>query len=298
MRLSEQSVATGKSYPARMVLYIAGLSSAAWYTSSRAKISKQRPGPKPVISDEELVLAIREDLAASPFHSEGHKKVRARLRRKGMCAGRKRYLRPMKANNLLAPVRPKCNGSSRPHDGKIVTEHPNRMWGTDGKQFWTRQNGLCWFFGTIDHWNDEILGWHTSIIGDRFAALEPVHQAVLKEYGSLNKGVVQDIGLSLRSDHGSQYDSRDFQTELKYLGLMHSPAFVRSPECNGIIERFNRTLEEQVFDVHCFESIDEARQVIAKFIDDYNRSWLIERLGYRSPLEFKAELLPALLKSA
>jgi transposase InsO family protein len=298
MRLSEQSVATGKSYPARMVLYIAGLSSAAWYTSSRAKISKQRPGPKPVISDEELVLAIREDLAASPFHSEGHKKVRARLRRKGMCAGRKRYLRLMKANNLLAPVRPKCNGSSRPHDGKIVTEHPNRMWGTDGKQFWTRQNGLCWFFGTIDHWNDEILGWHTSIIGDRFAALEPVHQAVLKEYGSLNKGVVQDIGLSLRSDHGSQYDSRDFQTELKYLGLMHSPAFVRSPECNGIIERFNRTLEEQVFDVHCFESIDEARQVIAKFIDDYNRSWLIERLGYRSPLEFKAELLPALLKSA
>ena len=298
MRLSEQSVATGKSYPARMVLYIAGLSSAAWYTSSRAKISKQRPGPKPVISDEELVLAIREDLAASPFHSEGHKKVRARLRRKGMCAGRKRYLRLMKANNLLAPVRPKCNGSSRPHDGKIVTEHPNRMWCTDGKQFWTRQNGLCWFFGTIDHWNDEILGWHTSIIGDRFAALEPVHQAVLKEYGSLNKGVVQDIGLSLRSDHGSQYDSRYFQTELKYLGLMHSPAFVRSPECNGIIDRFNRTLEEQVFDVHCFESIDEARQVIAKFIDDYNRSWLIERLGYRSPLEFKAELLPALLKSA
>ena len=298
MRLSEQSVATGKSYPARMVLYIAGLSSAAWYTSSRAKISKQRPGPKPVISDEELVLAIREDLAASPFHSEGHKKVRARLRRKGMCAGRKRYLRLMKSNNLFAPVLPKCNGSSRPHDGKIVTEHPNRMWGTDGKQFWTRQNGLCWFFGTIDHWNDEILGWHTSIIGDRFAALEPVHQAVLKEYGSLNKGVVQDIGLSLRSDHGSQYDSRDFQTELKYLGLMHSPAFVRSPECNGIIERFNRTLEEQVFDVHCFESIDEARQVIAKFIDDYNRSWLIERLGYRSPLEFKAELLPALLKSA
>lgn len=298
MRLSEQSAATGKVYPARMVLDIAGLSSAAWYTGSRVKMNKQRPGPKPFISDEELVLAIREDLAASPFHSEGHKKVRARLRRKGMRAGRQRYLRLMRANNLLAPVRPKCNGSSRPHDGKIVTDHPNRMWGTDGKQFWTRQNGLCWFFGTIDHWNDEILGWHTSIIGDRFAALEPVHQAILKEYGSLSKGVVRDIGLFLRSDHGSQYDSRDFQSELNYLGLLHSPAFVRSPECNGIIERFNRTLQEQVFDVHCFESIDEARQVIAKFIDDYNRCWLIERLGHRSPLEFKEERLLALLKSA
>lgn len=298
MRLSEKSAATGKVYPARMVLDIAGLSSAAWYTSRRTKFCKQRPGPKPIISDEELVLAIREDLAASPFHSEGHKKVRARLRRRGIRAGRQRYLRLMRANNLLAPVRPKCNGSNRPHDGKIITQHPNKMWGTDGKQFWTRQNGLCWFFGTIDHWNDEILGWHTSMIGDRFAALEPVYQAILKEYGSLSKGVVQDIGLFLRSDHGSQYDSRDFQSELKYLGLMHSPAFVRSPECNGIIERFNRTLQEQVFDVHCFESIDEARPVIAKFIDGYNRYWLIERLGHRSPLEFREEGLPALLKSA
>ena len=298
MRLAERSATTGKAYPTRMVLHSAGLSSAAWYMASRTKATKQRPGPKPIISDEELVMAIREDLAASPFHSEGHKKIRARLRRKGIRAGRKRYLRLMKANHLLAPVRPKCNGSSRPHDGTIITEHPNRMWGTDGKQFWTRQNGLCWFFGAIDHWNDEILGWHVSIIGDRFAALEPLHQAVLKEFRSLDKGVVQDTGLFLRSDHGSQYDSRDFQAELKYLGLVHSPAFVRSPECNGIIERFHRTLQEQVFDVHCFASIDEAREVIAKFIDQYNRAWLIERLRYRSPWEFRADHQLALLKCA
>lgn len=298
MRLTERSAATGKPYAVRKVLQMVGLSSAAWYTASRAKTTKQRPGPKPVISDEQLVMAIREDLEASLFHSEGHKKVRARLHRKGIRAGRKRYLRLMKAHRLLAPMRPKCNGSNRPHDGKIVTEHPNRMWGTDGKRFWTRQNGLCWFFGLADHWNDEILGHHVSIIGDRFAALEPVHQAVLKEFGALGKGVVQDTGLFLRSDHGSQYDSRDFQAELKYLGLLHSPAFVRSPECNGIIERFHRTLQEQVFDVHCFESIDDARQVIAKFIDDYNRSWLLERLGYRSPLEFKEEHQSKLLKCA
>lgn len=292
MRLQEQP------YPVRMVLKVAGLSSAAWYTGSRAKAQKNRPGPKPMISDEELVAAIRQDLASSCFHSEGHKKVRARLRRKGIRAGRKRYLRLMKAHNLLAPVRPRWNGSSRRHDGTIRTDHPNRMWGTDAKQFWACQHGLCWFFGLIDHWNDEILGWHASVIGDRFAALEPVHQAVKNQFGSVGKGIVHDTGLFLRSDHGSQYDSRDFQAELTYLGLVHSPAFVRSPECNGIIERFNRTLQEQVFDVHCFETIDEAREVIRKFIDDYNRFWLIERLGHRSPLEFKAERQNVLLKCA
>ena len=205
----------------------------------------------------------------------------ARLRRKGIPAGKKRYLRLMKANDLLAPTRPKSNGSSRTHDGTIRTEQPNRMWGTDGKQFWTRQNGLCWFFGVIDHCNDEILGWHASVIGNRFAALEPVHQAVSKQFGSLDKGIAHGTGLSLRRDHGTQYDSRDFQREMKFLGLEQSPAFVHSPECNGIIERFNRTLQEQVFDIHNFETIDEAREVIGTFI---------ERLGYRSPFEFKTQL--------
>src|SRR5439155_26025207 len=118
-------------------------------------------------------------------------------------------------------------------------------------------------------------------------ALEPVHQAVKSQFGSLDKAVALDTGLFLRSDHGSQYDSDDFQRELKFLGLAYSPAFVRSPECNGIIERFNRTLQEQVFDLHCFETIEEARTVIAKFIEDYNRFWLIERLGYRSPIEYR-----------
>jgi putative transposase len=298
MRITETSVSSGRPYPIRMILRVAELSSAAWYTASRVKAQKNRPGPKPLVSDDDLLAAIREDLATSRFHSEGHKKVRARLRRKGIRAGRKRYLRLMRAHELLAPVRPRCNGSSHPHTGTIRTDRPNRMWGTDGKQFWTRQNGLCWFFGVIDHCNDEILGWHAAVIGDRFAALEPVHQAVIKEFGTMDKGIVNDTGLFLRSDHGSQYDSRDFQAELIFLGLSRSPAFVRSPECNGIIERFNRILQEQVFDVHCFESIDEARRIIAEFIDNYNRYWILERLGYRSPLEFKNDQKQDLLKCA
>lgn len=287
-----------KAYPVRMVLKVAGLSSAAWYTPSRAKSERQRPGPKPLVSDEELLAAIRQDLATSRFHSEGHKKVRARLRRQGIRAGRRRYLRLMKANNLLAPYRPSSNGSSRAHDGTITTSGLNQMWGTDGKQFWTRQNGLCWFFGVIDHCNDEILGWHASVIGNRFAAMEPVRQAITGQFGALGRHIVKDTGLYLREDHGSQYDSKDFRREMNYLGLALSPAFVRSPECNGVIERFYRTLQEQVFDVNCFETIEEARIAIAKFIQDYNRYWLIERHGHRSPLEVRAELQNVLLKCA
>lgn len=298
MRRQETSHVTGGPYPLRLVLKAAGLSSAAWYSGPRTKAEKCRPGPKPVISDEELLSAIREDLASTPFHGEGHKKVRARLRRKGIRAGRKRYLRLMKANGLLAPVRVRGNGSARPHDGTIRCERLNQMWGTDGKQFWTRQEGRCWFFGVIDHCHDEILAWHAAKVGNRFAALEPVRQAVVREFGSLTKGIAGNMGLSLRNDHGSQYDSRDFQNEVKYLGLVSSPAFVRSPECNGIIERFHRTLQEQVFDIHCFDNLEEARTAIANFIHNYNHYWLLERHGHRSPLEVRESFNHSLQKCA
>ena len=36
-------------------------------------------------------------------------------------------------------------------------------------------------------------------------------------------------GLKIRHDHGSQYMSRDFQREIRFLGAESSPAFVRAP---------------------------------------------------------------------
>jgi putative transposase len=40
--------------------------------------------------------------------------------------------------------------------------------------------------------------------------------------------------------------SDDFQAEIAFLGIASSPAFVREPEGNGCIERFFRTLKEQL----------------------------------------------------
>ena len=283
-------VPEGRAYPVRLVLKVAGYSSAAWYGKRKGNGTSLRPGPKPMVSDELVLEAIRAVLAECPFHSEGYKKVGSRLRRKGLRAGKERVLAIMKTNNLLAPVRPKRTGSSRPHDGKIITEMPNQMWGTDGKQFRTEEEGPCWFFGVIDHCSDEILAHHQAKIGNRYAALEPVREAVRSQYGAIAEGIVTNTGLFLRSDHGSQYDSEDFQRELKFLGLKHSPAFVRSPECNGIIERFHRILQEQVFDIHQFKNLAEARKVIGEFIERYNRKWIMHRLGLRSPAEYRAHI--------
>lgn len=281
-----RSPATGKIYPMSQILRVAEISSAGWYGKKPKHGTVQKKGPRTATSDDELLVQIRQEIMGSRFHSEGYKKIRARLKKRGICVGKNRVYRLMKRADLLAPVRA-GTGTSRPHDGTIITDLPNQMWGTDGKQFYTEEEGTCWFFSVIDHCNDEILAWHMVKKGDRFAAMEPVREAVRHEYGVIDKGVVQGVGLFLRADHGSQYDSNDFQKEIKFLGFEYSPAFVRSPECNGVIERFHRTLKEQALDIHQFRNIEEAKKVIGKFIEDYNREWIIERLGYRSPLEHK-----------
>jgi hypothetical protein len=46
--------------------------------------------------------------------------------------------------------------------------------------------------------------------------------------------------------------------KMAYLELEMLKAFVRSSECNGCIERFNRTIKEEVFDIQQFYSLEQA----------------------------------------
>lgn len=109
----------------------------------------------------------------------------------------------------------------------------------------------------IDHFNDEIITWNAAKIANRFEALAPVQRTVRIRFGSLNKNICAGTALQLRSDHGSQYESRDSLNKMKFFGLDMSKEFVRSPECNGIIERFHRPLNEQVFQVTNFDSLEQ-----------------------------------------
>jgi transposase InsO family protein len=215
-------------------------------------------------------------------------KIHKRLKNKGLNIGKNRVYRLMKAEGLLLKTPPK-NGSSGIHDGTITTLIPNQMWATDGKEFRTEEDGKCWFMGVIDHFNDEILSFHLSTTFDAYAAMEPLRMAVRNVFGSVSKGICKGMELTLRADHGSQYDSDKFQDEVAFLGLDYSPSFVRSPECNGVIERFHRTLNEQVFNIQTFKNIDEAQKAIADFIVRYNKSWILHRLSLKSPIEYRLE---------
>jgi len=231
---------------------------------------------------------MRAVAAASPFYTEGHRKIRARLRAQGIRVGARRVLRLAREQRLLVPTRrPHAHGEPA-HAGTITTSQPDELWGTDATRFATRQEGWCWFFGAIDHCVEDLVGWHVAKVGDRWAALEPIRQGVQQTHGGYRPKIA--LGLGLRMDWGPQYTADQFLGELRWLGIRPSPSYVGEPECNGVMERWIRTLKEECLYLHDFATLEEARQVIGEFIERYNHQWLLERHGYRTPVEVRRAL--------
>ena len=256
----------------------------------RSKLLQKR-GPKPLVPDSDLLTAIREVLTDPPFMGEGYRKVHARLRYRGIHADVERIRLLMREHDLQAPGKPRRILGPRTHDGTIITLAPDEMWGTDATATMLLDGQQATIFGIYDHCTCELLGIHAALRADRYEAIVPLHQACRASFGGVGKAIA--AGLKLRHDNGSQFISRAFQAELRFLGMDSSPSFVRAPEGNGCIERFWRTLKEQLLWLHTFANIEDLNQALQEFRDLYNHQWLIERHNHRPPALVRQDLLGA-----
>ena len=277
------SPSTGKRYGVVRTCAAWGIPRSSFYASQCPRScpneetptpERKKPGPNTEVSDEELLALIREDISSSPFTGEGHRKVWARLRfRQGIPVARKRVLRIMREANLLSPHRtpqkPPCE-----HTGRIVTDEPNVMWGTEGAKVLTTDDGWGWIFACLEHWNAEVMGCHVTKRGDHLAACEPVAQGILSEFGSVVAGAAR--GISLRIDHGSQYLSDHFQKQIRAWGMAPRFAFLEQPQAGGVVERFFRILKDQVIYGRVFKNLEEVRQAVSDFVELYIQRWFLK----------------------
>jgi len=277
-------MASGRPYGVRRVCAAWGLARSTFYAAPPGSEPARR-GPAPAVCDEELYALIADDLACSPFTGEGHRMVWARLRIGGVRTSRRRVLRLMREHGLLSPRRAR-QGKGVSHEGTITTDAPDLMWGTDGTRVLTAEEGMCWIFTAVDHYSCEVVGRHVCKRGDRFAALQPVSQGLLKHFG----GVTADVGrgLSLRMDNGTQYVSEHFRNQVRFWGVTPSYAFIEQPQTNGVAERFFKTLKEQIIHGRVYRTVAELRAAVETFVDLYNEQWLPEKNGYLSPSATRA----------
>jgi transposase InsO family protein len=283
------SPSSKQPYGVARVTLVWNLARSSFYAARQRQLQPpeaKKRGPK-VHSDEELIAEIRQLLAAPVFTGEGYRKIWARLRHKGIRTSKDRVLGLLRDHQLLSPSRQPEPGRSNPHEGTIVTEAPNQMWGTDATATFTDAEGAVTVFAAIDHCTAECVGIHAVKKATRFEALEPIRQGVKEYFGGFSAGSAD--GLRLRHDHGSVYMSDDFQTEIQFLGIEPSPAFVRQPEGNGCIERFFRTLKEQILWIRRFIDLAELRAALIEFRDRYNHQWILGRLSYRTPVQTRRD---------
>jgi putative transposase len=218
--------------------------------------------------------------------------VWARLRYAGTRTSLRRVLRLMRQNDLLAPTRVGSPRGPRHHDGTIIPDRIDTMWGTDLTATITGE-GQAAVFVAVDHCSAECVGIHAHLRATRFQALEPIRQGVRQHFGGFAQAIAR--GLAVRHDHGSQYMSHQFQEEIAIFDIESSPAFVRAPEGNGCAERFIRTLKENLLWVRTFETIEELRQALQEFREIYNTTWLIERHGFLTQPNFDRSSFELLL---
>lgn len=141
-------------------------------TRRRPRLPANR-GPKTPWTDAELTERIRTVLTTTPFLGEGHRKVWARLRLRGVRTSRAHVLRCMREAGLLAPTRVGRRHGSKAHDGTLITERPDRMWGTDATSYLTLNEGTATVFIAVDHCTAECIGIHAARPGTRFEAWSP-----------------------------------------------------------------------------------------------------------------------------
>ena len=282
------SPSTAQVYGLLRVTRLWGVSRATLYRHRRQpeEVERRRPGPLGAMADEDLVVAIRELSDGQPLPWRGLPQA------VGAAALCRHPHQPPSCpaahaeHGLLAHQRAGRPHGPKAHDGTITTERVDTMWGSDLTSVMTGE-GQAAVFIAVDHCSAECVGIHASRSADRFEALEPVKQAVRERLGGFAKGIA--AGLRLRHDHGSQYVSHDFQAEIRFLGIESSPAFVREPEGNGCAERFIRTLKENLLWVRRFDTVEELRLALLAFKQTYNQTWIIERHGYKTPAQVRAD---------
>lgn len=90
------------------------------------------------------------------------------------------------------------------------------------------------------------------------------------------------------SDRGPQFISRDFKDFIRDSGMTHVMTSPYYPQSNGKIERWHRSIKETCIRPKCPDSIEEAREVVDKWITHYNQERLHSAIGYVTPDDMMA----------
>jgi len=237
--------------------------------------------PKEISStDLSLMRLIDEIHLDYPFM--GSRMIRDMLQRQGHQIGRRKVRRLMRLMGIHA-LYPKPN-TSKPNLAhrifpyllkNMVIAHSNQVWCTD-ITYIHMTKGFVYLCAIIDWHSRKVLAHRVSISMETDFCIDALQEAIVK-YGCPEV---------FNTDQGSQFTSEAFLNELKLRNISISMDGKGRWRDNVMIERLWRSLKHEEVYLKAYDTVKQAKQSIAEYLDFYNTIRPHSSLNKATPNEF------------
>jgi putative transposase len=234
----------------------------------------------PSQADQRLMKRIDALNLAYPF--VGSRMLRDMLQREGFEVGRRHVATLMQRMSIEALYR-KPNTSQK-HPGHkvypyllrgLTIERPNQVWATD-ITYIPMACGWVYLCAIVDWASRRVLSHRVSISMDAAFCVDALEEAFAK-YGQ------PEI---FNTDQGSQFTSEEFIKPLKARGVRISMDGKGASRDNVFVERLWRSIKCEEVYLHAYDSVNDAKTGLARYINFYNTVRPHSSLDKKTPDEF------------
>jgi transposase InsO family protein len=268
-------------YPVAILCRVMRVSRSGFYAWMK------RPESKRTKEDRKLAVLVKAAHEVGRCYY-GSPRVHDELKEQGIRIGRKRVIRLMQEQGLVArrkkrKWRAAVAMESRPAAPNLLARDfsapgPNQRWVGDATELVVGAAAKLYLAVVMDLYSKFIVGWAISASNDRHLAIKALENAIKRR--------CPGEGLLYHSDQGGPYTSEDYQRALEERGITCSMS--RKGNCydNAAMESWFSTLKQELGE-H-FESFGSAKAELFDYIEVfYNQKRRHSSLDSLSPAQYE-----------
>jgi putative transposase len=231
------------------------------------------------VSPANLAIMRRIDELHLEYPFAGSRMLRDLLRGEGVVIGRDRVVTMMRRMGIVALYR--RPNTSKPCPGHkiypyllrdLVVDRPNQVWAMD-ITYIPMARGFVYLAAVVDWFSRRVLSWRVSIDMAADFCVEAVEDALAK-YGRPT---------IFNTDQGSQFTGTAFTGLLLKHEIKISMDGKGAWRDNVFVERIWRSVKYEEVYLRAYDGVAEARALIGRYLDFYNRKRPHSSLDARTP---------------